>query len=31
MLLDNRKSGMWTDDVLSFGDGYKDLMKTDWS
>jgi hypothetical protein len=31
MLLHNRKSGMWTDDVLSFGDGYRDLMKTDWS
>lgn len=31
MLMANRKSGMWQDEVLAFGPGYAGLMGTEWS
>ncbi|KAH4076814.1 hypothetical protein HBI25_152000 [Parastagonospora nodorum] len=31
MLMSNRKSGMWRNEVLAFGDGYSGLMTREWS
>ncbi|KAH7382503.1 hypothetical protein DE146DRAFT_704047 [Phaeosphaeria sp. MPI-PUGE-AT-0046c] len=30
-LLSHRTAGMWSDNVLKFGDGYKNLMGSEWS